>query len=461
MSIPLVITTSTRMVMDVSDYVMIKWVGSDAQAALLPAELLMWSFIVPWMGIVSMVNTLVAQSLGRGRPRDCPAYAWQGLHLSILFGLLAFPFWPLMPRIIAWIGHNPGIQAMERAYCEVAVWTVGPSLAGAALSGFFNGIHRPMITMWSALEALAVNAAASFLLIYGIGGLPRLGVAGAAWGTMIACVYRALRLLLAMCAAEYDRTYASRETWRPDRAKMSSILRVGVPTGLQWLSDVVVWTVFVNVLVGRFFGKWHLVASNIAWQYLRVGFMPCIGVGMALTSLVGKAIGRGRPDRAVRVTRIAVIMTTVYMTAFSLAYLIAGRWLISLLSDEAEVIRIGSALMVCAAIFQFFDALGITYNSALRGAGDTFWPSMLFVVSHWLILVAGGYAMAKLAPEWGSVGPWVVASLFLILIGVALWWRWRSRRWMSIDLFKHEAAAEVGGRNPEVGTQTVDAAAQA
>ena len=79
MSVPLVITTSTRMVMDVTDYVLIRWVGSDAQAALLPAELLMWSYIVPWMGVVSMVNTLTAQSLGRGKLADCAAYAWQGL----------------------------------------------------------------------------------------------------------------------------------------------------------------------------------------------------------------------------------------------------------------------------------------------------------------------------------------------------------------------------------------------
>ncbi|MCP4589752.1 MAG: MATE family efflux transporter [bacterium] len=434
MAVPLVITTSTRMVMDVSDYVMISFVGSDAQAAMLPAQLTIFTYIVLGFGILSLVNTLAAQSFGRKRYADCSAYAWQGLHLALFFAVVGCGLWPILPWLVQTMGHEPAVQALELGYTRVAVLTIGPTLAGAALSGFFNGVHRPRVTMWSAIEAVVINAVVSYTLIFGLFGLPRMGVEGAAYGTLAGGTYRMIRLLWTMWGVGYQERFETRRTWRFDWSKTRSLLRVGMPTGLQWVSDVVVWWAFVNILVGRFFGTDDLIASNTAWQYLRVAFIPCIGMGIALASLTGKAIGEGDKERAIRLTRIVVLLVSIYMGVFSLLYLLRGSWLISLLSDNPEVIRIGGGVMICAAIFQLFDGLGITYTNALRGAGDTFWPSALFVVSHWVILIGGGWAVAHYRPDWGSIGPWVAASVLLVFTGLALWWRWHSRKWMAIDL---------------------------
>jgi Na+-driven multidrug efflux pump len=84
--------------------------------------------------------------------------------------------------------------------------------------------------------------------------------------------------------------------------------------------------------------------------------------------------------------------------------------------------------------------VGIGYHGALKGAGDTFWPAVVFIVSHWLIVVAGGYAMARLMPQWGVLGPWSAAAALIIFLGFALWWRWRGGAWRRIDLFRHEVS---------------------
>jgi Na+-driven multidrug efflux pump len=110
LSVPIVVATCSRMVMDVSDFVMISWLGSDAQAALLPAQLLLWCYIVLGMGIVSMVSTFASQCLGRNALTNCSAYAWQGVYLSAVFGLMGLMLWPLVPRVVGWIGHDPAIQ---------------------------------------------------------------------------------------------------------------------------------------------------------------------------------------------------------------------------------------------------------------------------------------------------------------------------------------------------------------
>lgn len=434
-AIPSVVTTSARGLMDVADYVLITIAGlTAAQAAVLPAQMLMWSYTVIGFGVVMMINSFAAQALGRKEHKECSAYAWQSLYIAALFGVLALLFLPWLPRIVALIGHEPEVQAMEVAYLRVAVFVVGPTIAAEGLAGFFTGIHKPMVAMWTALEANVVNVAVSLVLINGWLGAPALGLVGAILGTLAACVYRLIRLTITMLSAKYAGTYRTRETWRPSGFRLRKLLAVGSPFGAQAFAEVVVWATFVSLLVGRKFGTTHLIATNTVWQYMRIAFMPCMGVGRAVTALVGKSIGAGDPDRAMREARDATLFTLAYMTGLSLVYFVFRHELVALFNSDPEIVRIGGWIMICACVFQVFDAVGITYSGALRGAGDTLVPSAFFIVSHWLIIVGGGWCMASFVPEWGSLGPWTTAAALIIVATIFLLWRWHSRRWVKIDL---------------------------
>jgi len=435
MSIPVVVTTSSRAVMDIADYIMITGLHRpEAQAAILPAQIIMWTYIILGLGVASMVNTFASQALGRKSYAECSAYAWQGLYIAAAFGLIGLALRPLLPRLIAAIGHEPAVQVDEIAYGRVALLTVAPTIAANALGWFFIGVHRPWTTMWSAIEANVVNIALSVVLVFGYFGFEPMGIAGAAWGTFAAVCYRTVRLLIALMGPSMATRFASRRMWRPSAARLWNITRVGMPCGLQWLCDVVVWAIFVNVLIGARFGTAHLIATNIAWQFMRLAFFPVIGVGQALTALVGKSIGGGNPQRAMRETRIAVWITLAYMGSLSLVYWFRGAALIRLFSDDATVIQVGTTIMACAAVFQLFDALAITYQSALRGAGDTLVPSVFFLICNWLIIVGGGWWMTTRFPQLESFGAWLAASGLIVIAGMFLWWRWRSGAWIRIAL---------------------------
>lgn len=435
MSIPVVVTTSSRAMMDVADYIMITRLHlPEAQAAILPAQVIMWSYIVIGLGIASMVNTFASQCLGRGDYKECGAYAWQGLYLALFVGGVGALLFPFLPALVERIGHEPAVQAQELAYGRIALLTTAPTIAAAAFGWFFIGIHKPWTTMWSALEANVVNIVVSYVLMFGYLGFEPMGIAGAAWGTMAAVCYRTLRLMATLVSPSVDRKFSCRTTWQPSWRRLKNLLRVGAPCGAQWFCDVVVWAIFVNVLVGRRFGTVHLIATNTAWQYMRIAFLPTMGVGQALTALVGKSIGAGDPERAKREAAWAVKITVAYMSLLSVIYVLFGGTLISWFNPSPDVIAIGATIMVCTAVFQIFDALAIVYTSALRGAGDTFVPSMFFMVCNWVIIVGGGWAMVELFPELESLGPWIAASTLIIVAGIFLWWRWRSEVWMRIEL---------------------------
>lgn len=441
MALPAVITTSSRAVMDVTDYVMVaRLPTADAQAAILPAQVVMWSYIVFGLGVVTMVNTFAAQALGRRQERESSAYAWQAMYVAVFFGLLAGAVIGLVSPVIRWIGHEPGVQANEIAYMRVALLTTGPTLIAEGLGWFFIGIHRPKVPMWAALESVVINIVVSGSLIFGWMGMPELGIAGAAWGTLVAVSYRMIRLLAGFLSREVHGVYSSRDTWPPSASRMINLFRVGIPCGLQFMSEVVVWAIFVNLLIGKRFGTHHLIATNAAWQYMRIAFLPTLGAGRALTAMVGKSIGEGHPERAKRETRIAVIVTTGYMLILSLIYVIFGEELVHLLTQNDDAARIGGTVMIFASIFQLFDAWAITYTASLRGAGDTFIPSIFFVLSHWIIIVAGGWWIADTFPHWQSLGPWVAASVLIGVTAFFLIWRWYSDAWQKIDLFRGSAA---------------------
>jgi MATE family multidrug resistance protein len=437
MSLPVVITMSSRAVMDLVDFTMIKDLGLDeVQAAILPGQMLMWTYIVIGMGIVSVISTFTSQSLGRGEPEAAGTYAWQVLYIAALFGFIGAALRPLVPTVIGWIGHAPAVQEQEIVYLRIALLNAGPTIAAQGVGWFFIGIHRPWVTACSALEANFVNFGVSFVLIFGHLGFEPMGLAGAAWGTLAGVSYRTLRLTISMLMPRTSRTFGTWKGWQPSLARLWDLLRVGGPCGFHWISEVLVWTLFVNVLIGRRFGTAHLIATNTVWQYMRLAFLPTVGMGHGVTSLVGKSIGAGATDRARRETNIALALTICYMGTLSVVYFLFGGELVGFFNDTPEVVKIGGSIMVCAAVFQLFDALGITYNAALRGAGDTFWPSMFFATTTWIVVIGGGWTVSHFKPQWGSLGPWTAAAVFIILGAVYLRWRWRRGGWQKIDLFK-------------------------
>jgi MATE family multidrug resistance protein len=324
--------------------------------------------------------------------------------------------------------------ALEIEYTRIAMWWVPFGVLSMGLDGFFLGIQRPRITLTAVLASLVVNATGNYLLIFGKFGFPELGIAGAAIATVIGWGVRAGVLTIAILRPEFDRRYNTRHgfAWQPE--KMGGLLWVGGPTALQWLIDIGAWLVFLSIIMPSF-SVHAAAASNVGLQYMHLSFMPAIGIGIALCSQVGFAIGEQRPEVAVAKARVAMRLTGIYMGAIGLLFVVAGRPLMSLLSKDPSVIDAGVWVLIGAAIFQVFDAMCITYTNALRGAGDTRWPAVAFFLCCWVIFIGGGKLVAEVFPHLGLRGPWAMCALYIIVLGLLLRWRWRHGPWREIRLF--------------------------
>jgi multidrug resistance protein, MATE family len=391
-----------------------------------------FSVISLGVGVLWIVNTLVSQNFGNRNFRECGRYLWQGVWFSLVFGILALAVLPFSREIFEWFGHELALVELEAAYFRIVIGATVLKLLQTTAAQFCIAIQRPGIVLYATLCGIVVNLLANWLLIYGSLGFPRLGVVGAAWGTNLSVAVELVVLGVFIGRPVIRRTFHVLD-WRFRRHEMGLLLKVGAPSGLQITTDVLAWALFSLWVMGLF-GTTAMAANTFMMRYMAISFMPAFGISTAVTALVGKYIGMGRADLAVRRAHLGFIITAVYMLTCGVIFYVGRYRLIGLFTEDAEVLRIGAMLLIFAAGYQFADALYIGYNGALRGAGDTFVPAVVTAGLCWSMVLGLGYAVAKWWPELGVAGPWAVSMVYGVVLGIFILWRFRSGRWRRIHL---------------------------
>lgn len=438
---PMVITTISFTLMQFVDRFMVSRLGTDALAAILPAGYV--SFLPSGLviGALASLNTFVSQSLGRGDRRSCSNYYWQAVYMGLAYFVLAvIVMWPTAPRIFKLMGQPPAVIEMEVIYLRIILYAHILAVFNWASSQFFMGIHRPVVTMCASLIGQVVNVAANYVLIFGKFGVPAMGIAGAGWGTFIGIGVGAVINLAAFLSGRMNAAYDTRRTMGLNFSRMYDLLKVGLPAGLGLMVDVALWGVILVGLVGRF-GTEALAATSAALAFTSLSVMPVVGIGTALTAAVGKTIGQGRKDLALKQTSVCLRVALVYMGLVGVCFFVFREALMRFWSADPRVIEVGAHVMICAAIYQAFYAARTIYGGSLRGAGDTVWLALTSVAGAAAILWLGGTLVVWLWPSLGALGPWIAATLSIVLVGLANRWRFKSRQWMNIDLFKHRPIA--------------------
>jgi MATE family multidrug resistance protein len=197
-------------------------------------------------------------------------------------------------------------------------------------------------------------------------------------------------------------------------------------------------------------------ATQVVMILTAVAYMPGVGIAMAGTTLVGQSIGAGDRDWAFRLGNQVILLVAAYMGLVGVLLAAAGPWLLPLFASaadaqSAQVVAIGVPLLWLAAGYQFFDGLNLGSGFCLRGAGDTAVPAMLVLLLSWLVFLPLAHALTFAPGEgWidvlpqlgkGAVGGWAALVCYVLLLGIMLLLRWRSRCWMRI---RRHSAAEPG-----------------
>jgi MATE family multidrug resistance protein len=443
LALPTIAQMVSYTAMQFTDTWMLASLGVREPTAAGNAGIFAFSIIGFGFGVLMCVNTLVSQNFGQKDYRACGQYLWQGVWFGVLFGLLVLPLVPVASNIFHFFGHEPELVPLEVDYFRITLTFTALKLASTAFSQFLLAINRPWIVMFAAMAGVIGNIGFNWVFIFGHWGFPRMGVAGAAWGTNVAVTVELLILTIVALSPRIRNTFNSLD-WRFRWKETKTLMLIGVHSGWQIVADVLAWGLFVIWVMAQF-GTAAMAASNFMFRFLSVSFMPAFGMSVAVTALVGRYIGAGRPHVAARRAHLAFFWTLIYMLSCGAIYIVWRNQLIHIFTTDADVLRIGAILMIFAGLYQLCDAMFIIYNGALRGAGDTLVPAIATAGLCWSMTVFTGYFVATRFSHFGPTGPWIVATIYGLVIGGFIFARFARGKWKEIKLEDDAPSLKVRG----------------
>jgi MATE family multidrug resistance protein len=291
-----------------------------------------------------------------------------------------------------------------------------------------------------------MNVALALVLIFGRAGLPELGIAGAGWATVAGSWTSALFALWLLLRPEYRQEYHTLSGWRPERELFGRLLKYGGPAGTQVFLDILVFNVFIQ-LVGRL-GEAATGATTLTVRLNMVAFLPMMGLGQAVSILVGQRLGADRPDLAERSAYTGLKWVFGYMCSVAAVYLLIPGVLVSAFQGDrdpdsfAAVAAIVPTLLAYVAVYSLADSVNVTFSFALRGAGDTRFVSLLTFALAWPIMVAPTFVVVGVG---GSIyAAWVFATAYILAMAICFYLRFRTGKWKSMRVIE---AAPAGRRN--------------
>jgi len=458
-ALPLILSTSAHSLQMFIDRTFLMWYSRDAMSGAMFAGIASFAISSLFFGIATYVNTFVAQYSGAKRYDRVGPALWQGIYFSILAGALLMLLAAVSRQLFARSGHDPAVRTHETAYFQIMCLGSIPMLLSATLSCFYTGRGKTWIVMFIAFIGTAVNIILDYLMIFGKLGFPAWGVAGAAWATVLSNVVTTVIYIALFLRAKYRTAFNTLHGYPFDGALFARLMRFGAPNGIQFMLDVSAFTFFLAV-VGRM-DPLGLAATSIAFQINTLAFMPMIGMGIAVSTLVGQALGSYNPALAQRSTWSACLISFTYMSLIALGYILLPDVFLypsAVKADpvEFEAIRpIAVKLLYFVAFYSLFDTGNIVFAAALKGAGDTRFVMIFSVILSWLLMALPSALALKLG--WSLYVCWLFVTAYVCLLALIFLLRFLTGKWKSMRVIE-SAPAAIPPTTPELPTLESDLA---
>ena len=432
----MVLARSTQAVIGFCDALMIAPLGEDALAATTTGAMNAFSVAILPMGVVFIVQSFAAQLTGKGDLVGARRYAWYGLILSGVTALIGFAALPLIGPALGLMPFEPPVADLMTDYLVIRLLALGAMVGTEALGNWFGGLGNTRVQMIAGIVAMVVNVALNWVFIFGHLGAPALGVAGAALASAIASWLGFGVVAFAFARGWGGTRPAGGGALALRRSELMRVLRFGLPNGLNWFLEFAAFLLFINVVMADL-GTTVLAAFMVVMSINSVSFMPAFGLSSSGAILAGQAIGAGRKDDVPGIWFLTARTTATWMCAVGLSYLFLPDVLVSIFAppdeDSTKLMEVGTVLVAMSAVWQLFDAIGMTLSETLRAAGDTAWTLWARIVLAWVFFVPISI-LTVMVLGGGHVAAMLCIAVYIAVLAALFFWRFRSGRWRAIDL---------------------------
>ncbi|MBJ6725754.1 MATE family efflux transporter [Geomonas sp. Red875] len=415
---PVLLSSLFQRLVSIVDIFMVGGLGAAAIAATGLGQLLIFVVMTVFWGLATGTTVVIAHLWGAGAHLAARRAAFAAClacaAMAIVATVAGMQFGTEIARLI---GAQTDVLTYASQYIKLVflyfIFTAGLNI----LSAIMQGTGNTRTPMEGVILVNILHVVIAYPLIYGHFGFPRMGVAGAAYAINISEMVGFLYLLVQAIRMKYLKF------GKPDLQLFRKIWRVGYPVALERVAQQSGQLFYSKFIIG--YGTSAYAAHQIGLSIESLSFMPGAGMGIAAATLMGQALGARKINRARISHTEALRLAILVMGLMALLFLFLPHQLISLFTQDPDVIEKGSMFLRLVAFAQVPLALSFVYAGSLRGTGDTHFVFLVTLAAMWGIRVLLSYIAAvplhlSLYMVWGA---FVVDWFFRAFV-----FGWRYRR---------------------------------
>ena len=446
-ALPIVVSQACYTLMIFTDRLFLSRLGPEVMNASMGGGLTAFMMITFFLGLTSYTTALTAQYYGASLKDKSALVVTQALIVAVLAYPIILSCRPLAHMLFDVVGVGPLQIGPQKIYFNILLYGTVIVLLRNCFSSFFSGIGRTKIVMMAAFTAMTVNVGLNYVLIYGKFGMPALGIRGAAYGTIIGSISALAVLVKAYYKKVNLQEFGVLKAWRYDSAIMKQLLKFGYPTGVEMFLNLLAFNCVVLIYHSK--GLVTATAATIVFNWDMVAFLPLIGVEIAVTSLVGRYMGRRKPNIAHRSVMSGLQFGMIYATIVAFFFVLFPEHLIRFFKPDVvsgvfmQAAPTAIFMIRLASIYVLVDVMIFIFIGALRGAGDTFWAMCYTVVLHWVLVPVIFVALRVL--DMSAESAWVLLVFIFVTSSVFVYFRYRGGKWRDINVIQTEAPPMITG----------------
>ena len=429
LAIPAMIENILQTVVGFVDTLFVAKLGLNEVTAVGVANAILAVYIAIFMAIGVGTSSLIARNIGAGDLEKAKSVARQSTFISaiigLLFGLITIFF---SEPLLQLMGADSKVLADGVTYFKI----VGISSVFIALMFTFGSILRaagdtktPMKVSWW-INILHIGL--DYILIFGVLGLTGLGVAGAAWATVIVRIIGTLALYFYIKKSQVSfRLMGTRST-----KDAHSIIKLSTPAAIERLIMRLGQVLYFGLIVK--IGADTYAAHTIAGNIETFSYMPGYGLAIAATTLVGQSIGAKQSKEAFEYGMLTTWVAVVFMSLIGAILFFLSPWFATWFTTDKNAVDMVVTALRIDAFAQPALAVGLVLAGALQGAGDTKSPMYSTAIGMWVIRVIGVYILG-IQFEMGIAGVWISIAIDLYVRAIYLFYRFivRAKRTSALN----------------------------
>lgn len=441
LALPVILTNLLQSLVNAIDVFMVGRLGPIAIAAVGMGSAIRMLVLVMLISVAAGAMSLIAQAKGARDPERMSFVTRQAISSGVLISVVLtvaglFLARPLLAAVNS--GGEPEAVELGVAYLRILFLGTPFLVLNIVFNRLMQGAGDTVTPLILTAFLNVLNVGLNYLLMFGAGPIPALGVAGAALGTVIA---RALgvAIVFVIIYSGKNEVKIRPGSYRPNWQMFKDIFSIGIPSGVQGLFRNGSRLLVLGIITSTEVGTYGAAALAIGFQVEALVFMPGLALNVAATSLVGQSLGSWQTDEARLRGNTAIGLGLVVMIVLALPVIIFAPAIIRFFdpSSHPVLLATGTTYFRINTVVLPLSALAMVANGALRGAGDSLPGLYGTMISRALIAISLAWVLA-FPVGMGSVGVWVGLAVGVVIEAVYMMWRWQSGTWLKVALDKTE-----------------------